>query len=145
MVLPRRVGPPARRRQKNADKLALEAAPAAAAERASFKGSGKYRATGDLVDGVSSGKVNLAEIDDNELPTELRKKTIAEKRSILKELGRKRTQIQKQIRDLSAKRADFIAAEQKKQTQAGQQDTLDTAIIKALRTQAGRKQYSLSD
>jgi len=135
----------AKKRQANADKLAAEAAPAAAAERARFKVSGQYRSAGDLVDGVANGKVKLATIADADLPPALQKKSLAEKRDILQQLGRKRKEIHKRIRDLSAKRAEFLAKERSKQAATAKNDTLDTAIIKALRSQARRKLYVLPE
>jgi len=135
----------AKKRQTNADRQAAAAAPAAAAERAQFKVSGQYRSAGDLVDGLANGKVKLETIAEADLPPALQKKSVAEKRKILEQMGRKRKEIHKQIRDLSAKRANFISKERAKQAATAKQDSLDTAIIKALRSQAHRKLYVLPE
>lgn len=134
-----------RKRQVSADRLAGAAAPAAAAERAKFKASGKYKSEGDLVDGLKSGKLKLAELKDEELPPALQKKSLEEKQKIVKKLSDERVALSKKIQDLSQKRDEFIKAEREKQAKQSKEDTLDTAIIKAIRQQAKRKKYVISE
>jgi hypothetical protein len=51
--------------------------------------------------------------------------------------GKQREGIQKRILDLNKEREAFLAAERKKQVAEGK-ETLDTAILKAVRDQAAR-------
>ena len=133
----------ARGKQLKADRSAAKAAPAAAAERAGFKASGKYKSKGDLVDGIKSGKLDLKKLTDEQLPVSLQKKSLAEKKQLIEKYSTERVRIQESIRQLSEKRKAFIAKERAKQAKTTKDDTLDTAVIKALREQAKRKKYAI--
>jgi len=131
-------------RQIAQDNLAKQAAPAAAAERAAFKGSGRYKASAwDLVDAIKAGKLKLETIPNDRLPKEMRKMTLVQKKVYLKKKQDERTQIQEKLKKLAAKRKKFIADKSKEQSQADKDDTLDAAIIKSIRTQATRKKFKL--
>ncbi len=134
-------------RQKAQDKLAKEAAPAAGAERAAFKGSGQYRASGwDLVDAIADGKVKLKDVKDDQLPDELKKLSLKEREAHIEKKKTEREKIQKEIQELSAKRKAYIANKRKEEaekTNTKQPDTLDAAVIKAIRSQAEKKKFNL--
>ena len=134
-------------RQVAQDRLAQAAAPAAGAERAAFKGSGRYRVGNqDLVDALADGKVKLAEIKEEELPDELKKLSLKEREEHIAKKKVEREKIQKEIQDLSEKRKEYIAKKRREEAEAqGQnaENTLDTAVIKAIRTQAEKKKFNL--
>jgi len=130
-----------RDRQLAADRAAKSAAPATAAERAAFKGSQKYRASGkELVDDLVQGKADLKKLKKEELPQELRGKTIAEQKAILQEKAEKRAELQQKIQQLAQQRKEFI--ENKRKTNA-KTNTLDAAIIKTIQQQAAQKKFEL--
>jgi hypothetical protein len=135
----------AARRQVAADSAAKSAAPAAAAERAAFKGRSQYRAAADLLDALKGGKVKLKDIKDEELPKELQKKSLAEKKTIIEAKGKERVRIQNELRSLADQRKKYIAAERKKQATGEKGDTLDGAIIKSVRAQAARKKFKFQE
>ncbi len=129
-------------RQSAQDSLAKEAAPAAAAERAAFKGSGHYKATAwDLIDAIQAGKVKLADIKDEKLPKEMRKMSLDKKNEYVAKKQAERKAIQAKLKTLAAERKKYIAEERKKQSKADANDTLDAAIITTIRTQARQKKF----
>src|SRR5262249_30814323 len=83
-------------------------------------------------------KSDITKILENELCDTLKKMKPAERVTYVKEQAAKRLDVQKQIEKLSAKRAEFIAVESKKN--AGKADkALDEAIRGAVREQAAPK------
>ncbi len=96
----------------------------------------------DLVDAVNAGKVNPAELNEDEMPAELRDKTPAEQKQIIEAKTKERAAIQKKISDLEKERRAFIAKEQKA---AGDKSTLDAAILESVRTQAGKQHYTFEE
>ena len=137
----------AKDRQVAQDRAAQSAAPAAGAERAAFKGSGRYRIGGrDLVDEIANGKVKLAEIKDEELPDELKKLSPKEREEYIAKKKEEREKVQKEIQDLSQKRKEYIAKKRREEADAEGKDkanTLDAAVIKAIRTQAEKKKFEV--
>ena len=56
-----------------------------------------------------------------------------------------REAIQKQIRDLNEARETFVSAKRKELAEQTGTDTLDTALIGAIREQAMKRKYTFSD
>ncbi|QDT43998.1 hypothetical protein Pan241w_41020 [Gimesia alba] len=127
--------------QSAADSLSQEAAPASGAERAAFKGSGRYRAKGDLIEALAGKKVKLQDLKEAELPAELKKLSPKEREVYISEKQKERKQIQLQIQELTKKRKQFIAAEMKKQKNQAQDNTFDAAVIRVIRSQAKKKNF----
>ncbi len=128
--------------QKTADAAAAGAAPAAAAERAQFKASAQYgNAVLDLSKAIASGKVKLEKLKEDELPKELRGKSLEEKKEYLADKAAEQKKIQKEIVELGDKRKQFIAESRKKDAAKGD-NALDDAIIKTIRSQAAKKNFS---
>ena len=128
-------------RQQSADKLAGSASPASEADRATFKGSGRYRANADLVDAIVGKKIKLEELKEEELPKELKKLSKKEQAAFIEKKQKERKAIQLQIQQLTKKRNQFIAEEMKKQKNQNKNSTFDTAVIKALKSQAVKKNF----
>ncbi|MCH9726620.1 MAG: VWA domain-containing protein [Planctomycetes bacterium] len=126
--------------QQSADKLAGSSSPASEADRASFKGSGRYRAKADLLDAIVGKKVKLEELKEAELPAELKKLSKKEQVIYVEKKQKERKAIQLQIQQLTKKRNQFIAEEMKKKNK-NQSSTFDTAVIKALKSQAVKKNF----
>ncbi len=130
----------ARANQYAADSSAKQAAPAAHAARAAFKGSGRYRAKNDLVDALANKKVKLKDIKEEALPQELKKLNKKEREVYVAKKQKERTAIQNKIQELSKKRNHYIA-EQRKKEASKKGETFDTAVIKAIRIQAAKKKF----
>lgn len=129
-------------RQIAQDKAAATAAPAAAAERAEFKGKQQYRSNADLVDAVTSGKVKLKDVKADELPEELKKLAPKEREAYVAQKQSERKALQVEISKLSKQRKEYIAAQRRKQSEAKEGDSLDEAIIESVRKQAGKKKFA---
>lgn len=127
--------------QTTQDKNAASAGPAVAASRAEAKASGLYaNSQWDLVDAVKDGKQKVETLREQELPAEMRKMTVAERRSHLAKMERERTETQQQIAKLQAQRAQYVAQKSKE----GKGDkTLEDAMVTSIRQQAARAGFQV--
>lgn len=126
--------------RQEAQDLAAASQPAAAAagapvQRALAKASTLYtNASWDLIDAMKKGTVKLEDLKEAELPEAMRDMTAEERKAHVEEQAAKRQEIQKQIQALNAEREKFVA--EKRKEQAGDPvDTLDAAMINAVREQ----------
>lgn len=130
------------RRQVAQDAAAKKAAPAAAASRAEFKGKAAYNASAwDLIDALKNKKIKLADIKDEQLPEEMRKMSLQEKRAWLKKKANERDEIRKQIQKVSDQRKKYIAEQRKKDAEKPKSDAFGDALLKSIRGQAAKKKY----
>jgi hypothetical protein len=128
--------------QQAQDANAAKASPAAAAGRAVTKGGELYNNSKfDLVDGVEKKEVKLEDLKDEELPAEMKGKSVEEKKAIVESNAKKRKEIQAEIQKLNIEREKFIAAEQAKQKNKSKTESLDTAVIRSVREQAAKKDF----
>ncbi|MGH1384360.1 VWA domain-containing protein [Kordia sp.] len=110
-----------------------------AVDRAVSKSSGFYtNSSWDLVDGIANDSVKLEELTEKELPKELKGKSKDQILAYVKKQQKARKDIQRNIRELNAKRKQYISKENKKEGK----DDLESAMIKAIKTQAARKNYT---
>jgi hypothetical protein len=126
-------------RQKEQDMNAAGLSGEVMAQRAAAKASPQYsNSSWDLVDAKKGGQVKLEEMKDEELPQEMKGLTIKERNDYVAALQSKREALQKKIAGLHAERERFVAAKLKNQAAT---NTLDNAIIDALRQQAALKNF----
>ena len=120
-------------------RLRKELSPEALARRDTFNAtaSGKANLLGkcELVDAISSGRVELEEIEQEDLPATLRAMPPAEQEAFIAKKSKRRQQLQQEIRKLSESRNDFI--KEKLKAEGGAEDSLDEKIYSAIRDQAG--------
>ena len=136
-----RMGQAGLARQAAQDANAFNASPAAIASRSFSKANAVYcNDAWDLVDAIKNGKCKLEELKEEELPADLRKLDQAARKVKVEEASRQRGDIQAKILTLNKDRESFLAAERKKQIGA-KDDTLDQAIVKAIRDQATRHNF----
>ena len=123
------------------DSEAKAAAPGIMVERSVTKSSSYYKSKGwDLVDAVAEDQVELKDVKSEELPENLQKMTVAEREKYLQDTMKERERIQSEIRKLNDERNAYVAEKRKESATQGE-DTLDSAMIKAVREQAVRKGY----
>jgi hypothetical protein len=91
----------------------------------------------DLVDAIKNGKYKLDDMKDEDLPEDLRKLDKASRQARVDDASKRRESIQKRILDLNQERESFLAAERKQRVEEGK-DSLDTAILQAVREQAAQ-------
>jgi hypothetical protein len=113
-----------------------------AVQRAITKGSANYVNMGwDLVDAVNNGNVKLEEVKAEDLPEEMREMSVEQRQAFVTDKTQQRAQWQQQIQTLNEQRKQFVAAKMKEMAESGEQDTLDTVVIKVCRKQAEAKHF----
>ena len=132
-------GKAGKNRQLEQDKNASSYSRQVVSERTMAKASAQYSVAWDLVDGVREGRTELNGVADKDLPFVLRDKTAREKRKYIEGLYTSRQVIGNKIRTLYLERQRFID-QQLNGTSPG--NTLDYAIIQAVREQAGQRGFS---
>ena len=123
------------------DKNAVAAAPGAAAGRATSKAGDLYRnGSWDLIDKMKDDpKFDLKSIKEEDLCDELKKLNAEDRLPFLKKKAEERAAIQKEIGDLSTKRAKHIESESKKLTPSAGEKAFDEALRGTIREQAKAK------
>ena len=98
--------------------------------------SGKANLLGEseLVDAITSGRVELDEIKEENLPSSLQAMAPAEQKAVISEQAKRRDELQREIRKLSASRNQFI--KEKVEAEGGADDSLDEKIYSAVKQQA---------
>jgi uncharacterized protein YegL len=119
-------------------RLRKELSTEALARRDTFNAtaSGKTNLLGEseLVDAISSGRIELDEIEEANLPASLQAMAPVEQMEVITEQAKRRDQLQQEIRELSASRSDFI--KDKIAAVGGAEDSLDEKIYRAVKDQA---------
>ena len=109
---------------------------AAQADRAVNKAVNTFQYDGDLVQDVENQTVKIEDVKTENLPEELQKMSVSERKKEIDKRIAERKAIRAQILDLSKKRDEFIAAQRAKQ---GKTNGFDTAVAQALKEQLLRK------
>jgi Mg-chelatase subunit ChlD len=129
-------------RVKLAEKISGAASGSASARRAVFNssksGERNFLGNQELVQAVSDGTVKLEDLEDKELPEELRKMNAEERKAYVEKQAKVRADLQAKIKELAAKREKHIA-EQIEKNKVNAEASLDHGVFKALRKQAGEK------
>jgi hypothetical protein len=133
-------------RQEAQDEAALQnASSGASLQRAVCKSSYNYRnSSWDLVDASGEAEFKLEEVPVESLPEEMQKMSLEERKTYIEKKENERKGIQTKISELNQSRNQFIAEERKKMSSGGKQ-TLDEAMIQALRNQAKERGFLFED
>jgi Mg-chelatase subunit ChlD len=128
------------RKLEAADKLHADSSVESRARRAAFNasksGTTNFLGEGELVDEVSSGRVDLSSIDQEKLPAAMQSMAPEEQAAIITETAERRNELNRQISELTEERSDFL--DKKVKEAGGARDSLDDQIYRAVREQAGR-------
>ena len=120
------------------DRLRKELSSEALARRDTFNAtaSGKANLLGEseLVDAITSGRVELDSIEEDNLPSSLQALPAAEQMAVIDEQAKRRDQLQVEIRQLAESRSSYI--KEKVDAAGGAQDSLDEKIYRSIRQQA---------
>jgi hypothetical protein len=107
--------------------------------RALAKSSPQYRNEAwDLVDAAQDAKFNLADLKTEDLPAEMQKLDLEQRKALIETKTRERADLQASIHRLNAERETYLAARRKEQAAT---NTLDSVVIATVREQARRQQY----
>ncbi len=119
-------------------RLRKELSTEALARRDTFNAtaSGKANLLGEseLVDAITSGRVTLDAIEEENLPSSLQALAPQEQMEVITEQAQRRDQLKREIRKLSASRSNFI--KDKVAAEGGADDSLDEKIYGAVKEQA---------
>ncbi|MEQ6125223.1 vWA domain-containing protein [Pseudotenacibaculum sp. MALMAid0570] len=120
----------------NAEKLAAPVS----VKRAVSKSNRLYNNSAwDLVDRSEKEEVDYSKVKRNQLPKELQKMSDAELKKYVEKQKKIRSEIKTKINELNKKRRAFIAQKQK---ESSKKNELESVMIKAIKKQAMRKNYS---
>lgn len=113
------------------------------ASRAASKASRLYdNSSWDLVDGARKGTVKVEALREEELPPELKGKSVEERKAVVEAKSKERSEIQDRIQKLQGERVKYLAEQEKDAANKGA-ETLDTAIIQSVRKQAAARKLML--
>jgi len=127
-------------RQEVQDKNAMTMAPEVMVQRSVAKSNAQYNNAGwDLVDAKKEGKVKVEELKEEELPPEMQKMSVTEKKEYLDKMAKEREALQNKINQLNDERNKYVA---QKMLENKNENTLDAVMIKAIQEQAKKKNFS---
>lgn len=131
--------------QREVDEANLKLSADAAAERTASK-AGKYysNAHWDLVDACDKDDFDLAKIPNEQLPEDMRKMTLEQKKAHILKMAKERKAIQEKIGKLAAERAAHIAKERQEAAEK-EGETLGEAINKTIDEQLEKQGYEIKD
>jgi hypothetical protein len=110
--------------------------------RSVTKSGAKYNnSTWDLVDKKKEGTLKVEELKDEELPDEMKKMSVKERKDFIDKKEKERETIQTQINKLNDERSKYVA---QKMLENKNENTLDAVMIKTIREQAKQKNFSFS-
>jgi hypothetical protein len=119
------------------DKNAASYGLANVAERSFCKSSHAYKnSSWDLVDAAKDNEKVITETKSDDLPTEMRTMSIAQRKAYIKQKSEERTKIQIEIQSLNQKRLEYIS---KNTPQSSADKMLDASMMKAIREQGSAK------
>src|SRR5258706_372684 len=119
------------------DKNAASYGLANMAERSFCKSSHAYRnSSWDLVDAAKDNEKVITEIKSDDLPTEMRAMSIAQRKVYIKQKSEERTKIQVEIQSLNKNRQEYIF---KNTPQSSKDKMLDASMMKAIKEQGSAK------
>ena len=125
-------------KRKATDKLHSAASAASRARRAAFNltESGERNLLGDneLVEAVSSGRLELDDVDTETLPATMQAMSPKERKDMIKEYAELRRELSAELSDLAQRRDRFLTDEVKKS--GGAKDSLDQLLYDAVAEQA---------
>ncbi len=125
--------------QAEQDANSMSLSPEVMVQRSVTKSGSQYKnSSWDLVDAKKDGTIKVEELKDEELPDEMKKMTIQERKTYLDKMEKERDQIQKKINKLNDERSKYVAL---KMLENKNDNTLDAVMIKTIREQAKQKNY----
>ncbi|BDS15378.1 vWA domain-containing protein [Aureispira anguillae] len=112
------------------------------AERAISKSkkSTYNNAAWDAVDAVAEDEEFIVKLEEEQLPEEMKKMTMEERKNYVEEKAKEREEIQRKIQEAAKKRTAFIT-EKHKEAAGDEKNTLDAVMLKAVREQAEKQKF----
>lgn len=124
---------------QDANVMSLAPASGAVAQRAVAKASANYRnSSWDLVDAVKEQKADVSKLKTEELPAEMQKLSVDERKTYVETKSKERAEMQTKINELNKEREKYVAARMK---EVAGTNTLDAAVISAVREQSAKRNF----
>lgn len=109
-------------------------------KRAVTKSSKLYKnAEWDLVDASEEKEIDYSSLKKKQLPKQLQNKSAKEIKVYVEKKRKERAEIQQKIQELNKKRKSYVV---KKQRESSKKNELESVMIKAIKKQAKKKNYS---
>ena len=128
------------RKIEAAEKLHAASTVESLARRATFNtsesGAANFLGEGELVDEVTSGRVDLSSIDKDQLPAPMQAMPPEEQAKVISETAERRNELKRQITELTRERAAYL--DKKVEAAGGAKDSLDDQIYRTVQEQAGK-------
>jgi hypothetical protein len=125
--------------QEKQDVFSASIANDTAVQRTMTKSASAYKNSGwDLVDAQKDSPETVSTMKEEDLPVEMKKMGEKERIAYVEKKGKERSVIQEKIKKLSVERQAYVDKEMKKNAK---DNTLDSAIVKTIRSQAVKKGY----
>lgn len=129
------------------EKLHASASIATRARRGTFNAAAGGRANllgeNELVDAISSGAVELDDIEPEALPAAMKPMAPAEQRAYVADLAQRRFELKRQIQELAEERGDYLA--KKVDEAGGMKDSLDLKVYEIVKEQASAAGLKIED
>jgi hypothetical protein len=133
-------------RQMEQDSNAIGQSQSSSLQRAVSKANGYYRNSAwDLVDAITDGKVELSKIKEEDLPENMRKMKVDERKKFVEQQGVERRRVQERINTLNGERNKYVADKRKEMAAESGEKTLDQVLVEAIRTQAKAKSFEFAE
>jgi hypothetical protein len=107
----------------------------AAADRAGYCAKTGRVASFDLLDSIKAGKVKLEDLKADELPEEMRKMNLSQRKAHLAKIAQERERLRTEALDLDRKRSEYLNRETARD---GNRSGFDGQVLEMLRQQAGK-------
>ncbi len=135
-----------KQRQLDCDQQATDNAKSGAGvERSVTKASANYcNSQWDVVDAVQQNKLDLGNVEKSQLPKEMQEMSADQRIAYAEKLATERKTIQEKILALARQRENFLLEQRNKSASDGE-NTLDQALIQAVREQAMKKGYQFTN
>jgi hypothetical protein len=129
-------------RQLSQDKNAESYGASNNAERAISKSkkSTYSNATWDAVDAMEENDDFIEEVEEEQLPDEMKDMNMEERKEYIEKKGKERAAIQAKIQEAAKKRTTFIV-EKRKEAAGDNKNTLDAVMLKTVREQAEKQAF----
>lgn len=117
-----------------------------AQQRAVAKANRFYKnSSWDLCDWVKEEGNDITKVKEEDLPENMKKMTMDERKEYIAKKQKEREKISEQINELNKKREAFVTEERKKMAEESGKETLDSAMINAIHAQGKVKNYQFGD
>ena len=114
-----------------------------AQQRAVTKANRFYKnSSWDLCDAYADKTIDLEKIEVSQLPENMKKMSVEERKTYIEKMQSDRKEIQKKINDLNSERTKFVSAKRKEMAAKDGEKTLDAALIESIHQQASKKDFS---